>query len=114
MISGAHFILFSAKAESDREFFKSVLGLSHVDVGGGWLIFALPPSELAVHPAAVSGSHELFLMCKDLRGTIKKLRQKKVKCTTPSEQEWGKVSLITLPGGGQIHLYPPKHRLARL
>jgi hypothetical protein len=113
MISGAHFILFSKDAEADRDFFSRVLKFSHVDAGEGWLIFALPPAELAVHPAERNGSHELYLLCEDIKATVKALRQKKVKCSTPIEREWGTVTKVKLPGGGEIGLYQPKHPLAR-
>jgi hypothetical protein len=113
MISGTHFILFSKDAEADRDFFRKVLKLPHVDAGDGWLIFALPPAELAVHPAERNGSHELYLLCDDLKATIKALGQKKVKCSAPVEREWGTVTKVRLPGGGELGLYQPKHPLAR-
>jgi catechol 2,3-dioxygenase-like lactoylglutathione lyase family enzyme len=88
MISGAHIIIYSADAEADRKFFRDVLKLPHVDAGDGWLIFALPPAELAVHPAEENGSHELYLLCDDLKATMKELKQKKVMCSSPAEQAW--------------------------
>jgi len=89
MISGANVVLYSCDAEADRKFFRNVLKFPYVDAGGEWLIFALPPAELAVHPANQGDSHELFLMSNDLKATIKKLKQKKVKCSDPNEEEWG-------------------------
>jgi hypothetical protein len=112
MISGAHIILYSTDAEADRKFFRDVLKFPHVDAGDGWLIFALPPTELAVHPSKEHDSHGFFLTCDDLMGTIKALKQKKVKCSLPSEQEWGTVAMITLPSGREIGVYQPKHPLA--
>jgi hypothetical protein len=112
MISGAHAIIYSQNAEADREFFRTVLKLPHVDAGEGWFIFALPPAEVAVHPAGENGPHELYLTCDDLEATIKALRQKKVKCSAPREREWGTLTMITLPGGGELGLYQPKHPVA--
>jgi len=112
MISGAHIVLYSKNAEADRKFFRNILKFPHVDAGDGWLIFALPPAELAVHPAKEDDSHGLFLMCNDIKATIKALRQKKVKCSAPDEQEWGMVAMVTLPSGGELGMYQPKHPLA--
>ena len=113
-ISGAHVVLYSTDPEADRRFFRDTLKFSHVDAGDGWLIFALPPAEVAVHPAKSlqSDAHSLFLMCKDLRTTVASLRRKKVKCKTLDEQPWGKVAMITLPSGAELGLYEPKHPLA--
>lgn len=82
-------IIFSKDAESDRRFFRDLLKLPHVDAGEGWLIFALPPAELAVHPAEENGPHELYLLCDDLKTTLKELRKKKIACSAPTEQSWG-------------------------
>ena len=112
MISGAHFTIFSTDAKADRKFFADVLKFPHVDAGEGWLIFALPPSELAVHPAEKNGSHELYLLCDDLKATIGELKQQKVKCSKPVQRDWGTVTKVTLPGGGKLGLYQPKHPLA--
>jgi hypothetical protein len=109
VISGAHVILFSKDAEADREFFRNVLRLPTVDAGGGWLIFALPPSELAVHPASKNDGHVLYLTCQDLTAAIKTLRKKKVHCSVPKEQPWGTLVTLRLPGGGELGLYEPKH-----
>ena len=113
MISGAHVIVYSKDAEADRKFFRDVLNFPNVDAGDGWLIFALPPAELAVHPEKRNVSHELYLMCDDLKKTIKELRQKKVTCSASVAQEWGTLVRVNLPGGGKLGLYQPKHRLAR-
>jgi hypothetical protein len=112
VISGAHVIVYSEDAEADRDFFRKVLKFASVDAGEGWLIFALPPAELAVHPSEENGSHELYLTCEDLKTTVKVLKQKKVRCSTPVEHEWGTIVTVILPGGGEIGLYQPKHALA--
>ena len=109
MISGAHFILYSADADADRRFFRDVLKLPSVDAGGGWLIFALPPAELAVHPSEDAGTHELFLVCDDLDATIRVLKRRKIRCSAPSRQSWGRIIHITLPSGVEIGLYQPSH-----
>jgi hypothetical protein len=109
MISGAHVILYSTDAEADRAFFRDVLKLPAVDVGGGWLIFALPPSEVAVHPAETGGGHELYLMCDNVETTIAELGAKGIACSEVSDQGWGLLTEITLPGGGRVGLYQPRH-----
>jgi hypothetical protein len=112
MISGAHALVYSKNAEADRRFFRDTLKFPCVDAGDGWLIFALPPAELAVHPAEENGSQEIFLMCKDLKATIRALRRKRVRVSAPSKHEWGTIVKIKLPGGGDLGLYQPKHPLA--
>lgn len=112
MISGAHVILYSRDAEADRAFFRDVLGFPHVDAGHGWLIFALPPSEAAIHPAAENDTHELYLLCDDLRGEMARLGELGVRCAEVHEERWGSLTRLTLPGGGQVGLYEPKHPLA--
>jgi hypothetical protein len=112
MITGAHAILYSANAEADRAFLRDTLGFPHVDAGHGWLIFALPPSEVAVHPSEDNGAHELYLTCDNLKATIKALKAKGVACGEATEQRWGTLTHIHLPGGGQLGLYQPKHPLA--
>jgi catechol 2,3-dioxygenase-like lactoylglutathione lyase family enzyme len=113
LISGVHALIYSRDAEADRAFFKDVLGLDSVDSGGGWLIFALPPSELAIHPTAEQEDHELYLLCDDIEATARELERKRVPLTRPFDEErWGRVTRLTLPGGGRIGLYQPKHPLA--
>ncbi|MES2155516.1 MAG: extradiol dioxygenase [bacterium] len=112
MFTGAHAILYSTDAEADRAFFRDVLEFPHVDAGHGWLIFALPPSEVAVHPGEANGAHELYLTCRDLKATMKTLKARKVKCGDVTEQRWGTLTHIQLPGGGTLGLYQPKHPLA--
>jgi catechol 2,3-dioxygenase-like lactoylglutathione lyase family enzyme len=112
MIFGAHVIVYSRDATADRAFFRDVLGLSSVDAGHEWLIFALPPSEVAVHPVDGDAAHELYFMCDDLHAEIAALGAKGVRCSEVEEARWGSVTKISLPGGGQVGLYQPKHPLA--
>jgi catechol 2,3-dioxygenase-like lactoylglutathione lyase family enzyme len=110
MITGAHVVLYSADADADRAFLRDVLGLDGVDAGGGWLILALPPAEVAVHPHEPGGAHELYLMCDDLVATVDELRGRGAVIDEPvSEQRWGLLTAITLPGGGRLGLYEPHH-----
>ena len=110
MITGAHVILFVPDADATRAFLRDVIGLPSVAAGGGWLIFALPPAELAAHPTQGDVSHELYLMCDDLQATIADLRRKGVEFVgQPSEHDWGTVISLTVPGGGTLALYEPKH-----
>ena len=109
MIFGAHVIVFSNDAEADRRFFQDVFELASVDAGHGWLIFALPPAELAVHPAEGDVSHELYFMCDDLEAEVRTLRSKGVECSQTEEARWGSVTKIRLPGGGDVGLYQPRH-----
>jgi hypothetical protein len=112
MVSGAHIVIYSTDAEADRRFLRDVLEFPSVDAGQGWLIFALPPAEIAVHPAAENGRHEIYLMCDDVAATLEKLRIANVKCGTVTDQGWGLLTHVTLPGGGRIGLYQPKHPVA--
>ena len=109
-------MLYSTDAEADRKFFRDVLKFPHVDAGGGWLIFRLPPAELGVHPWKSSTSKDeansLFLLCDDLKATVKSLRKRKVKVRILKEQSWGKVAMVRLPSGAELGLYEPKHPLA--
>ncbi|MGD0787686.1 MAG: extradiol dioxygenase [Terracidiphilus sp.] len=114
MIIGAHVIVYSKNAEADRAFFRDVLGFKNVDAGHGWLIFALPPGEAAVHPSDNNGAHELYFMCDDLKSEIASLSAKGVKCSGVQEQRWGSITRMRLPGGGEIGLYQPKHPTALL
>jgi hypothetical protein len=108
MINGAHVILHSADADADRNFFRNVLKFPFVDVGHGWLIFALPPSEVAVHPAS-SASHELYLMCDDVHALIAQMKTANAQCSVVEEARWGSIVHVTLPGGGSLGIYQPKH-----
>jgi catechol 2,3-dioxygenase-like lactoylglutathione lyase family enzyme len=109
MITGAHVIVYSADAEADRAFIRDVLGFESVDAGGGWLIFALPPAEAAVHPAEPGGRHELYLMCDDVEAEVERLHGAGVDAGEVSDQGWGRLATITLPGGGNLGLYEPRH-----
>lgn len=113
MINGSHVILFSTDPEADRAFFADVLGQPHVDAGGGWLIFRIPPAELAVHPADGPAGHELYFMCDDLEATISDLQTKGVEFAKDvSEERWGRLTRFRLPGGGEVGLYEPRHPVA--
>jgi catechol 2,3-dioxygenase-like lactoylglutathione lyase family enzyme len=112
MISGAHVIVYSKDAQADRNFLRDVLGFPSVDAGHGWLIFALPPAEVAVHPAKENNRHELYFMCDDLKAEMTELAKKGVRCSKVDEERWGSVTTIRLPGGGDMGLYQPKHPTA--
>ena len=112
MIFGAHVIVYSKDAAADRIFFRDVLGFASVDAGHGWLIFALPPAEAAVHPMDENGGHELYFMCDDLKTEISALEEKGVRCSDVQEARWGSITKIRLPGGGVVGLYEPKHPTA--
>jgi predicted enzyme related to lactoylglutathione lyase len=113
MITGLHSIVFNKDPESARDFFKDVLGWPSVDAGGGWLIFATPPTELAVHPTDETEHHELYLMCDDITKTVAELESKGVELTGPvGDEGWGLLTGIKIPGGGIIGLYEPRHPTA--
>jgi len=110
VINGAHVIIYSRDAGADRDFLRDVLGYRHVDAGDGWLIFRLPPAEVAVHPVDGRESHELFLMCDDIQATVEQLAAKAVELSRPvSDEGWGLLTAIRLPGGGELGLYEPRH-----
>jgi catechol 2,3-dioxygenase-like lactoylglutathione lyase family enzyme len=110
MITGVHAVLFTPDAERLRAFLGEILGLRSVDAGGGWPIFALPPAEIAAHPADEPGAPQLYLMCDDVDSTIEELRAKGVEIGGPVRDErWGRVTSIELPGGGELGLYEPRH-----
>ena len=122
MITGAHFLLYSKDPEADRAFFRDVLSFRSVDLGHGWLIFALPPSELAVHPADGDFAQRhaqrelagvvLYLMCDDLHAFVEKLKSKNIQCSAIEEAGWGSKTTIPLPSGSEIGLYQPRHLTA--
>ena len=118
MINGIHSLIYARDADQLRAFFRDILGFRSVDVGRGWLIFALPPAELAIHPADEKGSsppqlrHELYLMCDDIHATIHELKAKGVECDPIHEEGWGSVTSITVSGAGKLGLYQPKHPTA--
>jgi catechol 2,3-dioxygenase-like lactoylglutathione lyase family enzyme len=114
VIAGAHTLLYAEDPDQARAFFRDVLGLAHVDAHGGWLIFALPPAELGIHPVErseqVSGRSELYLMCRDLSQTVAELEAKGVEFTAPvSEEGFGLLTRFRIPGAGEAWLYEPRH-----
>jgi len=109
MLIGAHSIIYSKNPEADRAFFRDVLQLPNVDVGHGWLIFGLPPSEIAVHPADDNNRHELYLMCDDVEAFIAKMKAANIACGPVQNQGWGLLTQVTLPGGGALGVYQPRH-----
>jgi hypothetical protein len=122
MINGAHLLLYSTNADADRAFLRDVLKFPNVDVGQNWLIFALPPAEVAVHPMDGDFSQEhaghrmlgavLYLMCDDVRAEVKALESKGISCSDVEKESWGLRTALTLPSGGQIGLYQPSHATA--
>jgi predicted enzyme related to lactoylglutathione lyase len=120
MITGAHFLLYSEDPEAGRAFFRDVLGFRFVELGEGWLIFALPPAEMAVHPGVFVQRHAehnvlgtvLYLMCDDLGAMVSSLAAKNVQCTEIEQADWGVKTTIKLPSGGEIGLYQPTHPTA--
>ena len=114
MILGSHVILYSSDSDADRAFFRDVLEYPSVDAGGGWLIFALPPAELALHPVMPggqpNGAHELYLMCDDLDAFVTRMAERGVTCSPPQTEQWGVLTHVTLPGGGLLGVYQPMHR----
>jgi catechol 2,3-dioxygenase-like lactoylglutathione lyase family enzyme len=110
VINGAHAIIFSQDAEATRAFLRDTLGLPSVDAGHGWLIFGLPPAEVAAHPTEGAPHHELYLMCDDLHATIELLKARGVEFTRDvAEERWGLTTAFRLPGGGELALYEPRH-----
>jgi catechol 2,3-dioxygenase-like lactoylglutathione lyase family enzyme len=110
MINGAHVILYSRDPEADRAFFADFLGQRYVDAGGGWLIFELPPAELAIHPTEAAGSQELYFMCDDIAQTMNELAAKGVEFVEPiTDARWGRLTRFRLPGGGDVGIYEPRH-----
>ena len=108
MITGAHSIIYSRDTDADRAFLRDVLHLPHVDVGGGWLIFELPPAELAVHPAE-HARHGLYLMCDDVAAFVRAMAARNIACAPVTDQRWGLLTEVTLPGGGKLGVYQPLH-----
>ena len=108
MITGAHVIVYTKDASADRDFFRDVLKFPFVDVGHGWLIFALPPGEAAFHPGETD-RHELYLMCDDVLAFIGEMKARGVACSPVSEERWGSLTQVTLPGGGKVGVYQAKH-----
>jgi hypothetical protein len=109
MINGVHAIIYSTDAEADRAFLRDVLRLPNVDVGDGWLIFGLPPAEVAVHPSRKNDVHEFYLMCDDVRAFIVEMKKHKLSCSPAQNMGWGVLTQLTLPGGGKLGVYSPRH-----
>lgn len=109
MIIGAHSIIYSARPEADRAFLRDVLKFPTVDVGEGWLIFGLPPSEVAVHPSEENDVHEFYLMCDDIEAFIADMEKRSIPCGPAQDLGWGVLTQVTLPGGGKLGIYQPEH-----
>ena len=109
MIVGAHSVICSTNPEADRAFLRDVLKLTNVDVGGGWLIFGLPPAEVAVHPSEQNDVHEFYLMCRDIQAFVSEMAARSIVCEAVQEQRWGLLTRLTLPGGGKLGVYQPRH-----
>jgi len=109
MIIGAHSIIYSKNPDADRAFLRDVLKLPNVDVGGGWLIFGLPPAEVAVHPGDKNNIHEFYLMVDDVEALIGEMKKRNIACGPVHNQGWGLLTQITLPGGGKLGVYQPRH-----
>jgi len=109
MIIGTHAIIYSKDSTADMAFFRDVLKLTNIDAGNGWLIFALPPAELAFHPSTTDVKHELYLMCEDVDAFIQEMAKYGVLCGPVQAQRWGRLTELTLPGGSTIGVYQPHH-----
>ena len=109
MITGAHSIIFSTNPDADRAFLRDVLKLTHVDAGEGWLIFGLPPAEVAVHPSEKNDVHELYLLCDDIAEFAADMNRRNVPCTAVRDLGWGLLAQLTMPGGGRLGIYEPRH-----
>jgi hypothetical protein len=109
MIIGAHSIIYSVNPDADRAFLRDVLKLSHVDVGDGWLIFGLPPAEVAVHPSSNNDVHEFYLMCEDVEALVGEMQRYGIPCAAVEDLGWGIRTHVMLPGGGQLGIYQPRH-----
>jgi hypothetical protein len=109
MITGAHSIIYSTNPDADRALLRDVLKLPHVDVGHGWLIFGLPPAEVAVHPSDKNDVHEFYLMCDDVKKFVATMKAQNISCAEIQDQGWGVLTHLTLPGGGKIGVYEPRH-----
>lgn len=113
MFSGTHAIFYSTDADADRAFIRDVLGFPGVDAGEGWLIFKLPPAELAVHPTTDEPKHELYLMCDDIAAQLAEFSAKGVEIVRPpSDRPWGRIAAIRLPSGTELAFYEPRHPVA--
>jgi hypothetical protein len=109
MLIGAHSIIFSKDAEADRVFLRDVLKLTHVDAGDGWLIFGLPAAEVAIHPSEKNDSHEFYFMVDDVETFVARMKEHRIACSPVQNQDWGLLTRVTLPGGGHVGVYEPRH-----
>jgi hypothetical protein len=109
MIIGGHAIIYSTNPEADRAFFRDVVKLTSVDVGDGWLIFGLPPAEVAVHPSGENDVHEFYLMCDDVNALVAEMTRQGIKCGPVQDQGWGILTHVELPGSGKLGVYQPRH-----
>ena len=109
MINGSHVILYSSNPDADRAFLRDVLELPHVDVGRGWLIFGLPPAEVAVHPTDEGERHEMYFMCASVDAFRSEIERRGLKSSPVNDQPWGRVTMVTMPGGGTVGVYEPRH-----
>ena len=109
MIIGAHSIIYSTNPEADRAFLRDVLQLTNVDVGGGWLIFGLPPAEVALHPSDKNDVHEFYLMCDDVEALVAEMQERGIGCGPVEDQGWGVLTYLVLPSGGKLRIYQPRH-----
>jgi len=109
MIVGAHTVIFSRDPEADRLFFRDLLRLPNVDAGDGWLIFSLPPAEVALHPSDENDIHQFYLMCENVEDFVADMTQRGVACSPVQSHDWGLLTELTLPGGGRLGVYQPKH-----
>ena len=109
MLNGAHAIIYSKRADEDRAFLRDVIGLSGVDAGHGWLIYGLPPAEIAVHPGEKNDVHEIYLMCDDVEAFVGEMQSRGVACSPVQALGWGMLTQVELPGGGRLGVYQPRH-----
>jgi len=109
VINGTHVVIYSRNAEVDRVFFRDVLKFPSVDAGHGWLIFVMPPAEAAFHDSESNDRHELYFMCDDIAATLNDLKAKNVKVSDVKKERWGNLASLTLPGGGKVGVYEPRH-----
>ena len=109
MIIGGHSIIYSKSPDADRAFLRDVVRLTSVDVGEGWLIFGLPPSEVAVHPSESNDVHEFYLMCDDVEAFVEAMKTRAIDCGPVQDQGWGLMTHVILPGGGKLGVYQPRH-----
>lgn len=109
MIIGAHSIIYSKSPDADRAFLRDELKLPCVDVGDGWLIFGLPPAEVAVHPSGKNDVHEFYLMCDDVEALVAAMNKRNITCASVQNMGWGLLTQVTLPGGGRLGIYQPRH-----